>query len=215
MKLVKEEIIRTVDTSPLQLFEQGIRNATTRRKYTATPRRVMCEILEDILAGDFEERTRQFVQHAKDDPDWATDIMLSVSWKLRERTRLPKDDPDYLNPTSLPAYFKPIKKLFDMSSVSIPWKRVYATFPEKDNIHDTKGWTRDEIAAMLEHTRDPMDKAMVPVLASSGVRLGGLELTWGDLTPIYPLTLANFSSQLRTPPVEGRSRPAYHSTSRT
>ena len=30
-----------------------------------------------------------------------------------------------------------------------------------------------------------------------------------------PLTLANFSSQLQTPPVEGRSRPAYRSTSRT
>lgn len=185
MKLAKEEIIRTADASPLKLFAQGIKTELTRRKYTATLRRVMCEILEEILEGDFEERTRQFVQHAKDDPDWATDIMLSVSWKLRERTRLPKDDPGYLNPTSLPAYFKPIKKLFDMNNVSIPWKRVYATFPEEDNIHDTKGWTREEIAAMLEHTRDPMDKAMVLVLASSGVRLGGLELTWGDLTPIY------------------------------
>ena len=185
MKLIKEEIIRTADASPLKLFEQGIKTELTRRNYTATLRRVMCEILEDILAGDFEERTRQFVQNAKDDPDWATDIMLNVSRMLRERTELPKDDPDYLNPTSLPAYFKPIKKLFDMNNVSIPWKRVFATFPEADNIHDTKGWTRDEIAAMLEHTRDLMDKAMVLVLASSGVRLGGLELTWGDLTPIY------------------------------
>lgn len=185
MKLKKEEIARPEDTSPLQLFSQGIKTDLTRRKYTATLRRIMCDILEDILEGDFEERTKQFVQLARDNPERTTTIMLKMSQKLRDRTMLAKDDPDYLNPTSLPAYFKPIKKLFDMNDVSISLKRVYATFPENDNMHDAKGWTRDEIAGILEHARDPMDKAMVLMLASSGIRLGGLELTWGDITPVY------------------------------
>lgn len=72
-----------------------------------------------------------------------------------------------------------------MNDVAINWKRVYSTFPEKDNVLDTKGWTREEIAAMLVHNRDTMDRAIILLLASSGMRLGGLDLNWGDLTPIY------------------------------
>ncbi len=181
----KEDIVRSQDASPLQLFEQGMRAEATRSWYTRKLRRVMCEILEEILEGDFERRAAQFVQRSRDDPGWALDIMLTISWKLRERTELPKDHADYLNPTSVPGYFKPIKKLLEMNSVSIPWKRVYATFPEKDNILDAKGWTREKIAAMLRHARDPMDRAVVLVLASSGMRLGGLNMAWGDITPIY------------------------------
>ena len=41
------------------------------------------------------------------------------------------------------------------------------------------------MATMLRQALDPMDRAVVLMLASSGVRLGGLDLTWGDLTPIY------------------------------
>ena len=185
MKLKKEDIIRSQGASPLQLFEQGMRAEATRSWYVRKVRRVMCDILEDILEGDFERRVEQFVQRSRDDPNWALDIMLTLSWKLRERTELPKGHADYLNPTSVPGYFKPLKKLLEMNSVSIPWKRVYATYPEKDNILDSKGWTREKIAAMLGHVRDPMDRALVLVLASSGVRLGGLNLKWGDLTPVY------------------------------
>ena len=185
MKLKRDDITRSQDTSPLHLFQQGIRAEATRRTYTRTLRRVMCDILEDVLEGDLERRVKQFVQRARDDPGWTLDLLLSLAWKLRKRTELPKDHADYLNPTSIPPHFMPIKKLLDMNSVSIPWGRVYATFPERDNILDTKGWTREEVASMLVHARDPMDRAIVLLLASSGVRLGGLNLTWGDLTTIY------------------------------
>ena len=39
---------------------------------------------------------------------------------------------------------------------------------------------------MLVHARDPMDRAIVLLLASSGVRAGALDqLNWGDVTPVY------------------------------
>ena len=186
MKLTKKDITRSHDTSPLHLFRQGIRSEVTLKTYTYTLRKVLCDILEDVLEGDFEQRAGQFVQRARDDPDWTRDLLLSLAWKLRERTELPKDHADYLNPTSVPSHFMSIRKLLDMSGISMPWKRIYATFPEKDNILDTRGWTREEIAAMLVHARDPMDKALVLLLASSGVRVGALDqLNWGDLTPVY------------------------------
>ena len=139
MKLTKEDITRSHDASPLHLFRQGIRSETTRRTYTYTLRKVLCDILEDVLEGDFERRAAQFVQRARDDPDWTLDLLLSLAWKLRERTELSKDHAEYLNPTSVPSHFMSIRKLLDMNSVSMPWKRIYATFPEKDNILDMRG----------------------------------------------------------------------------
>ena len=56
------------------------------------------------------------------------DLLLNLSRKIHERTELPKDHNDYLNPDSIGNYFKPVKKLLDMNDVSIPWKRVHATY---------------------------------------------------------------------------------------
>ena len=185
MKLTRDEISGSGSASPLRRFEQGIRAEVTRTKYTATLRRILCDILEEVLEGDFEERAEQFVERGREDPKWVTDVLTNLSWKLRGRSELPRGHADYLNPTSFKMYFKPLRKLLEMNDITINWKRVYSTFPEKDNVLDTRGWTRDDIAAMLVHARDPLDRAVVLLLASSGMRLGGLDLTWGDLTPIY------------------------------
>ena len=180
-------MVRTGDQLPLDLFRQGIRAEATRYRYTMTLRQVLCNFLgDDMLTGGFEERVKQLVQYGRDDPEWVRDLLLILSKKMRERTELPRDDPDYLNPTSISGYFKPIKKLFDMNDVVINWKRIYATYPEPDNVFGSAGWTREEIATMLKHTRDTQDRALILVLASSGVRAGALDyLNWGDLTPVY------------------------------
>ncbi len=72
-----------------------------------------------------------------------------------------------------------------MTDVAIPWKRIYATYPEFDNMAASRGWTREEIGAMVKHSRDSMEQAVVLVLASSGMRAGGLDLEWRDVTPVY------------------------------
>jgi len=177
--------VRVKDGSPLDLFGQGIKSKKTLDKYTGMLRRITCDVLEDVLEGTFEERVRQMVAIGREDPGWMRDLLLNLSRKLRERTELPRDDPDYLNPDSIGNYFKPIKKLLDMNDVSIPWRRIYATYPERDNVSESRGWTREEISTMLKHAHGPLDRALVLVLASSGVRAGGLDLIWEDITPIY------------------------------
>ena len=62
-----------------------------------------------------------------------------------------------------------------MNDIAMPWKRIYATYPELDNVPESRGWTREEIGRMLRNTHDPMERALVLVLASSGVRSGGLD----------------------------------------
>ena len=186
MRLTKDEIVRSKDEHPLELFRQGIRADETRDKYERTLRMITCKILEDVLEGDFEERVEQMVKHGREDSGWTLDLMLNLSRKLKERTKLPRDHQDYFNPVSFGNYFKPLKKLFDMTDVAISWKRLYATFPELDNVAESRDWTRAEIAKMLEHARDSMEKALILVLASSGARIGGLvDLNWGDLTTVY------------------------------
>lgn len=179
-------MVRTGDGDPLDLFVQGIRSGATRTRYTQSLRQVVCEFLEEWLEGTFKERVAQLVKHGRDDPEWTRDLLVSLSRKLRERTRLARDDPGYLNPVTFNNYFNPVKKLFKMNDVAISWDKVYATFPELDNVPDSAGWTREDIAGMLAQARGPMDRAMILMLASSGVRSGALDpLNWGDLEPVY------------------------------
>lgn len=103
-----------------------------------------------------------------------------------ERTQKNPADKEYLNPSSIENFFKPIKKLFDMSGVGIAWKRIYSTFPESDNKQDTRGYTRQEIKTMLDFAQGAIDKAIILVASSSGVRVGGLTaLKWEDVEPVY------------------------------
>ncbi|PBO84203.1 MAG: hypothetical protein COA77_10750 [Thaumarchaeota archaeon] len=68
---------------------------------------------------------------------------MTFSKKLKERTRLSENDPDYLNPQSFSNYFKSPKKLFKMNNVRFNWDLINATFPDLDN--DTRGYNILEI----------------------------------------------------------------------
>jgi len=185
MKLRREEFQRSTEESALELFTQGIRAKETKEKYTRTLRMILCNTFEEILDGDFGQRAAQLVKLAKEDPKWVRDLLLNLSRKLNERTKLQDSHPDKLKTTSIDNYFKPIKKLLDMNDVSIPWKRIYATFPEIDNLSDGRGWNKAEIQKMLVHANGAIDRSIILVASSSGIRSGAFDLNWGDITPIY------------------------------
>jgi len=185
LKITREELSHSTEEQSLDLFLQGIKAEATKKKYTRTLRKIVCEIFEDILEGNFEERANQLVKFSKENPKWATNLVLNLSKKVKERTKLPKDHSNYLNPSSFDSYFKPIKKLFDMNDVTISWKRVYATFPEIDNLSTGRGWTRQEIQRMLNFANGAIDRLIILIAASSGIRSGGFDLDWEDITPIF------------------------------
>lgn len=184
-RLTKEEFRRTDNESPLSLYYQGIKAKETKEKYTRTLRHIFCKVFEEIFEGSFEDRIDQFVRYSRKDPKYATDLMLNLSRILRERTELPKNDPDYFKPTSVDNYFKPIKKLLDMNEIPLAWSRVYVTFPEIDNISGGRGWTRQEISRMLKFANGSMERAIILVLSSSAARIGGIDFTWKDIMPVY------------------------------
>ncbi|HXV66252.1 MAG TPA: integrase [Nitrosopumilaceae archaeon] len=185
MKIRKEEFERSEEQPALELFWQGIRSEETKEKYTRTLKRILCDILEEFFEGSFEQRADKIVKMAKEEPEWVRDLLLNISKMLRERTKLPKEHDDYLSPSSIANIFKPIKKLFDMNDVTFSWEKLYTTFPEIDNIIQTRGWTREEIQKMLNYANGAIDRAIVLIAASSGIRSGGLNLNWEDVVPIY------------------------------
>lgn len=186
MKLRPEDMVRSENPPPLEMFVHGVRSEETRRRYTRALRRVVCGFLEGVLYGGFEERVEQLVKHGRDDPGRTCDLLVSLAWNLGKRTRLARDDPDYVSPASVGSHFKIVKRLLDMNGAAINWKRIHAACPKPGNVPGPTGWAREEIAVMLRHTRDIQDRAIMLALASSGVRAGALSLlNWGDLTPVY------------------------------
>jgi hypothetical protein len=209
MEIRPDEITKT-KSKPLDLFYSSIRAEATRKDYERKLKKVLCEFFSPILVGDpklvkedqakykiktrgvkrafsdadFETRATEFVNRAKENPDWAEDLMLKLGEKFRKRSELPKTDPDYINPISLKNYFVPIQKLLEMNRITISWKRIRCTLPEPDNSDDTREYTYSEIQKMLHHSK-LIDKVLILLAASSGIRAGAFSIKWKHLVPIY------------------------------
>lgn len=181
------EEVQRFSSFPLELFYQGIRAEETKKSHERKLRNILCVVLEDVLHGSLAERALQMVRMGSENPEGLTDLLLSLSSKLRKRTELPKNNPDYLNPASFRNYFDPVKKLMDMNNIQLPWRRIKATFPELDNISEGRGWEKSEIQKMLEFARGPTDKAIILIASSSGIRKGGFEFNWEDIVPVYQI----------------------------
>ena len=177
--------IESVEKNPLELFYDGLKSPATKDRYTRILNHTLCVVFEKVLTGTFEERASELVKNAKINPDWAMNLLLTYSKKLKERTNLPKTDEEYLNPSSFGNFFKPLKKLFDMNGVPVVWKRVYATYPELNNQNNGRGYTREEIKTILEFAKGSIDKAIILIASSSGIREGGMNLKWENVLPVY------------------------------
>ena len=184
MELNPEDIQPESDEEPLKLFHDAIKSPETDKDYTKTLRMFMCDVLKNTLHGTFEERAKEFVEIGRKDPKEMRGILLGLSRIMRKRTK-EMDDPDYLNPSSIPTYFNAIKKLLNTNDVTVNWKRVSQTFPERDNVDDSRYWTRKDIRRMLDHAGNAKYRAIILVLASSGMRCGSMQLRWGDITRVY------------------------------
>lgn len=185
MKLRLEEFKRTEEKSAIQLFLDGIKAEETKNYYIRRLRYLLCGVFEEIFSGSFEERAKELVVRAREDPKFVVDLMLNLLELCKHRTSLPKGSAEYLNPYTIPNFLKPVKKLLDMNDVAIPWKRVYAALPEGGSREQCRGYTREEIQTILRSTTNPTDHTVILVASSSGIRSGAMAFRWGDITPVY------------------------------
>ncbi len=189
--------IKLKQENALDLFYSGIKAEQTKDSMDRILRNFLVDVCADLLQGDYRQRTQQFVNIAKEDQERAVGIVLAYVRILRERTRLDKADPNYLNPSSLPNKIKPIKKLVEMNGLGLGWKRIQATYPEKDNIHEGRGYTREEIKKMLEYSADIVTDFVILAMSSGGFRLGAWNgLTWDCVFPVYDVN-EEYKTELR------------------
>ncbi len=156
---------------PIELFYAGCKSPATKKKYTRTLNKILCDILEDVLEGTFEQRANQMILYSKENPKWIQSVLLQLSNKLKKRTALSSEHTDYLNPTSVNNYFKPLRKLLDMNDIPVSWKRVYSTFPELDNVSNSRGYTLQEIQKMLQHANGAIEYCINMISTPSRARL--------------------------------------------
>src|SRR3989442_3172955 len=178
--------IKIKQENALDLFYSGIKSAETRRTMDGNLKKFLVEACADIFNGDYRERAREFADLAKEDQGQATSLVLAYTRKLRERTMLDRTDPSYLNPSTLPNKIKVIKKFLDMNSLGLGWKRVYVTFPDRDNTHKGRGYTRAELQKMLEYSDSIETDFIILASSSGGFRAGAWRgQRWENIFPVY------------------------------
>jgi hypothetical protein len=184
-KLSIEEVKPAME-NVLELFYSGIKSAETRRTMEGNLKRFLVDACADILQGDLVERAKEFVNMAKDDQDRAVGIVMAYVRRLRERAAFDRADPRYLNPASIPNKIKPIRKLLEMNNLGLGWKRIYTLYPERDNTHKGRGYTRAELQRMLEYS-DSIETGFIILASSSGgFRVGAwTDQVWGNVFPVY------------------------------
>lgn len=102
-------------------------------------------------------------------------------------TRIPRDKlqvflEDYImdlknriNPNTVPIYYFPIQTFLETNDIDLKWKKVRRLFPAKIKKTGREAWNTDEVKMMLESTTSVRNKALILVLASSGIRIGAIE----------------------------------------
>lgn len=214
MEISAEEIIE-INETPYQLFQKGVPNKTTWTTYRNMMKKTVCEYLKTILVGDpslvekqkqdmmisgkklhyrrqyfdadFEIRVNELVKRAKEDSKWIDSVLVTITSKLMDRTKLKKTDPDYIKSTMVENNLKPLKKLFAMVDVPIAWGKIDVMVNDENDIQDqSRGYTEDELEIICKFC-DPMERLMVKLGASSGIRAGAYDLNWGHIFKAYQI----------------------------
>ncbi|MEM2785350.1 MAG: hypothetical protein QXW37_08000 [Candidatus Nitrosotenuis sp.] len=76
---IENDDLQFTKQGALELFHHGIKSKNTRDKYTRVLRRILNDVLENVLHGSFEERASQLVSKTKTDPKWGMSVMLQVN----------------------------------------------------------------------------------------------------------------------------------------
>ena len=79
MKVNPKDILPISDEDPLKLFHDSIRSPSTDIDYTRKLRQILCDVLEDVLEGTFEQRARQFVEIGRNEPKKMMGTLLELS----------------------------------------------------------------------------------------------------------------------------------------
>jgi integrase len=100
-----------------------------------------------------------------------------------------------LAPKSIGLYVAAIHKFYDMNDIiTLNWKKIHSFEPEPESRSEDRPYTHREIAALLTKA-SPRDRAIILLIASSGMRVGAIpylqirDLQSIDKYQIYKITV--------------------------
>ncbi|MEM2159748.1 MAG: site-specific integrase [Candidatus Nitrosotenuis sp.] len=171
--------------NPYQMFLSSLKNYDVKRKYPKLLQRFLSLIPNEVYKNTLGHTPKcqevgtlatAFVSLAKKDPSLATRIIIAY---VKEDNKLVFEGK--LSPNTVPNHIKPIKALLDAGGVAIHWKTIYKVYLPEKKSHD-RAYERKEIQQMLDASIDVVDKVVVLVFSSSGIRVGAWDyLTWQDV----------------------------------
>src|SRR2546422_4276977 len=125
-------------------------------------------------------RIDEFVDRAKQKPEWAQQVL--IDYMLKEKERYHKKQ---IEASSVRSVIKPLKLLLEMNDVTgINWKKISKMMPASRSYGLDRAPTMEEVRKMISNS-DVRFQAILLTMASSGIRVGAWDyLTWGHVEPI-------------------------------
>jgi len=137
----------------LLLFENSVKSKITFREYLKR----LKKFLEFCNADIFDILSR--IEPAK------------LQEKLEDYIMLRKKQ---INPNSIPVEFFAIKSFLETNEVDLKWRKITKMFPARIKKTGRRAYTTEEIQQILSTAIELRTRAIIHVLASSGVRIGAL-----------------------------------------
>jgi len=79
-----------------------------------------------------------------------------------------------VNPNSVPIFLYAVQAFFDSNDIDLRWKKIRRLYPAKIKISGEKPYTTKQIQIMLSYTTSQRNKAVIHLMAASGVRVGAI-----------------------------------------
>jgi integrase len=90
-----------------------------------------------------------------------------------------------LSPAAIDMYTAAIKKFYVQNDILLNWKKINSYKPEFCRVVEDVAYSREQIAIMVAVAGDLRDKAILLLLASTGIRIGAVpKLRLKDVVPI-------------------------------
>lgn len=132
-----------------------------------------------LEGNSLEERCTKFVSESQSNSRYASNTIIAYLQMLKERVRGKE-----ITAGTLRNCVKPIQKFCNMNENEIPWVKLTIGLPKVRRYANDRAPTLEEIRKMMNY-KDDRIKAIVSVMASSGIRVGAWDLLrWKHVKPI-------------------------------
>ena len=132
------------------------------------------------IKGTMTERSKVFCKNAKNDNNWVSSAIIQYLHQLKERV----ERKEITAGTMKNRYqsFKLFREMTDIPPIS--WKKISRGIHRVRKYANARASTPEEISKILEYL-DRRIKALVPTMASSGIRVGVWDyIKWKHITSI-------------------------------